>query len=212
MTIRLILADDHPLVLNALQQLFVSETDFDILACCVNGESVLHSVNAYSPDILLLDLRMPKMDGIAVLRTLKQQKNPVKVVVLTAGVDEDEVLSAIQLGACGVVLKESAPELLIECIRKVHAGEKWLEKDSVLRALDRWVNQEDDLQQTRRILTTREIDLIKLVANGYSNKKIAEQCFISEGTVKVHLHNIFDKLGVKNRVELCLYARERKLN
>lgn len=211
MTIRLILADDHPLVLNALQQLFVTEADFVILECCDNGESVLRSVNEYSPDIVLLDLRMPKLDGIAVLRALKQQKNPVKVVVLTAGVDEDEVLAAIQLGASGVVLKESAPELLIECVRKVHAGGKWLEKDSVLRALDKWVSQEEDLQQTRRILTTREIDLIKRVANGYSNKKIAEQCFISEGTVKVHLHNIFEKLGVKNRVELCLYARERKL-
>ena len=211
MSINLVLADDHPLVLSALQQLFADEEDINILACCANGEAALEAVNKHQPDILLLDLRMPKLDGLAVLRTLKQQKAPVKIVVLTAGVEEDEVLTAIQLGAQGVVLKESAPEILVNCIRKVFSGDKWLETESVIRALDKFVNQEESFLQLKKILTAREIDLIKLVANGYSNKKIADQCFISEGTVKVHLHNIFDKLGIKNRVELSLYAREKNL-
>ena len=211
MSINLILADDHPLVLNGLQQLFMDEKDIHILACCRDGEAALHDVIEYHPDILVLDLHMPKMDGLAVLRALKQQKQTVKVVILTAGVDEDEVLASIQLGVRGVVLKESAPDLLIQCVRKVHAGGQWLEKDSVLRALDKLLTRETDQQQLKQLLTTREIDLIKLVANGYSNKEIAGKCFISEGTVKVHLHNIYDKLGIKNRVELSLYARERQL-
>lgn len=211
MTINLILADDHPLVLNGLQQLFMGEIDMHIMACCSDGEAALHSVKQYHPDILLLDLHMPKMDGLAVLRYLTQQKIQVKVVVLTAGVDEDEVFTAIQLGVRGVVLKESAPELLIECVRKVYAGGEWLEKNDVLRAMNKLVNQEGALQHLKQLLTAREIDLIKLVANGLSNKKIAEQCFISEGTVKVHLHNIYEKLDIKNRVELSLYARDHRL-
>lgn len=211
MTINLILADDHPLVLNGLKQLFMGESDMQILDCCSDGKAALHSINQYQPDILLLDLHMPKMDGLAVLRCLKQQKIQVTVVVLTAGVDEEEVLTAIQLGARGVILKESAPELLIKCIRKVYAGGEWLEKNDVLRAMNKLVNQEGELQHLKQLLTAREIDLIKLVANGLSNKKIAEQCFISEGTVKVHLHNIYEKLDIKNRVELSLYARDRRL-
>lgn len=211
MSIKLILADDHPLVLNGLQQLFAVEDNILVLASCADGESTLQSVIHHQPDILVLDLRMPKMDGLEVLRALKRHKQAVKVVVLTAGVEEEDVLTAIQLGVRGVILKEMAPELLVQCVRTVYGGGEWLEKDSVLRALDNLLTRESDLQRLKESLTAREIDLIKLVANGHSNKQIAERCFISEGTVKVHLHNIYDKLGIKNRVELSLYARERGL-
>ena len=177
----------------------------------INSDTAIQAVISHRPDILLLDLKMPKMGGLMVLRELQKQKLPIKVVVLTAALDEDEVLEAIQLGVRGVVLKEMAPQLLIQCIRKVYGGGEWLEKNSVSRALEKILKRETAMQHVNLVLTPREIDLIKLVANGYSNKKIAEQRHISEGTVKVHLHNIFDKLQVKSRVALTLYAQNKGL-
>lgn len=211
MTIKLIIADDHPLVLNGLKQLFLGEPDITVFACCNDGESALTAISHQMPDILILDLRMPKCTGISVLNTLKQQKSTVKTVVLTAGVDEDELITAIQLGAKGVVLKETAPEILLECVRKVFAGGDWLEKDAVVRAMETLAERVNKASDARQGLTARELGLVKLVASGYSNKRIAEECSISEGTVKVHLHNIFDKLDINNRVELCLYAQENNL-
>lgn len=211
MAINLVLADDHPLVLNGLQQLFSTEPDMNVLTCCTNGDTVLQALLDYQPDILLLDLKMPKSDGLTVLRALQKQKLSVKVVILTAAVDEDEVLEAIRLGVRGVILKEMAPQLLIQCIRKVYAGGEWLEKNSVGRALEKMLKRESELQHIAHILTPREIDLVKLVANGYSNKQIAAQRHISEGTVKVHLHNIYDKLQIKSRVALTLYAQNKGL-
>lgn len=211
MTINLILVDDHPLVLMGLQHLFSSEPDINILACCSDGEAALQQLSLVQPDILLLDLKMPKMDGLTLLRELKKQKMGVKVVVLTAALDEDEVLEAIRLGVRGVILKEMAPQLLIQCIHKVYAGGDWLEKTSVSRALEKILKRETEMQYVNLVLTPREIDLIKLVAQGCNNKQIAKQRNISEGTVKVHLHNIYDKLQVQSRVALTLYAQNKGL-
>lgn len=211
MTIKLVLVDDHPLVLNGLQQLFATEPDIEVLACCSDGNTAVESVSSYRPDILVLDLKMPKIGGLTVLREVQKQKLLVKVVVLTAALDEDEVLEAIQLGVRGVVLKEMAPQLLIQCIRKVYNGGEWLEKNSVGRALEKILKRETAMQQVTLLLTPREIDLVRLVAQGCSNKQIAEQRHISEGTVKAHLHNIFDKLKVKSRMALTLYAQSKGL-
>lgn len=214
MTIKLVLLDDHPLVLNGLQQLFSTDPELNVLASCTDGEMAIEIVARQQPDILLLDLKMPKMDGLKVLRELHKLNQHPKVVLLTAALDEDEVLEAIQLGVRGVVLKEMAPALLIQCIKKVHAGGEWIEKNSVSRALEKLLKRESDMQNLQKLthhLTPREIDLIRLVASGHSNKQIAEQRHISEGTVKVHLHNIFDKLKIKSRVALTLYAQNNGL-
>ncbi|MGJ0483490.1 MAG: response regulator [Methylomicrobium sp.] len=214
MTIKLVLLDDHPLVLNGLQQLFSTDPELNVLASCTDGEMAIETVAHQQPDILLLDLKMPKMSGLKVLRELHKLNQHPKVVLLTAALDEDEVLEAIQLGVRGVVLKEMAPALLIQCIKKVHAGGEWIEKNSVSRALEKLLKRESDMQNFQKLthhLTPREIDLIRLVASGHSNKQIAEQRHISEGTVKVHLHNIFDKLKVKSRVALMLYAQNNGL-
>jgi DNA-binding NarL/FixJ family response regulator len=211
MTINLVLVDDHPLVLNGLQQLFAVESEINVLACCTDGEQVLQTVMHYQPDILILDLKMPRKNGLVVLRELQKEKLPTKVVLLTAALDDDEVLEAIRLGVRGVVLKEMAPQLLIQCINKVHTGGEWLEKDSVSRALEKMLKRETEMQYITQILTRREIKLVKLVAHGLSNKLIAEKLYIAEGTVKVHLHNIYDKLQVKSRVALTLYAQEKGL-
>ncbi|MGR8997501.1 MAG: response regulator [Gammaproteobacteria bacterium] len=211
MTINLVLVDDHPLVLNGLQQLFSMEPEINVLACCTDGQQALQTVIHYQPDILILDLKMPRKNGLTVLRELQKEKLPTKVVLLTAALDDDEVLEAIRLGVRGVVLKEMAPQLLIQCINKVHTGGEWLEKDSVGRALEKMLKRESERQYISQILTPREIKLVKLVAGGLSNKLIAEKLNIAEGTVKVHLHNIYDKLQVKSRVALTLYAQDKGL-
>ena len=193
MTINLVLVDDHPLVLNGLQQLFAMEPEINVLACCTDGEQALQTVMHYQPDILILDLKMPRKNGLTVLRELQKEKLPTKVVLLTAALDDDEVLEAIRLGVRGVVLKEMAPQLLIQCINKVHTGGEWLEKDSVGRALEKMLKRETEMQYITQILTPREIKLVKLVADGLSNKLIADKLYIAEGTVKVRLHNVYDK-------------------
>jgi DNA-binding NarL/FixJ family response regulator len=214
MAINLVLVDDHPLVLNGLRHLFSADPDLHVLSCCADGETALEVIASQQPDILLLDLKMPKLNGLQVLREMRRQNLQLKVVILTAALNEDEVLEAIQLGVRGVMLKEMPPELLIQCIKKVHAGGEWIEKNSVSRALEKLLKRESDMQNLQKLtnhLTPREIDLIRLVAGGFSNKQIAEHRHISEGTVKAHLHNIFDKLQIKSRMALTLYAQNNRL-
>lgn len=155
-----------------------------------------------SPDILLIDPNMPRKDGWAVLRELQQEGRLTQVVILTETLNEENALEAIHLGVHGVMLKDMPLHLLIQCLRKVHAGEKWLEKSSISRVLDRMLQHQEGLRQVAEVLTPREIELVHLVTSGLDNGQIAKQLYISEGTVKAHLHHIYAKLEVKNRVEL----------
>lgn len=211
MPITLVLADDHPLVLSGLELLFSAEPDFAVLAYCSSGEQVLRKVHQHLPDILMLDLRLPDKNGLVVLRELAEESLPVKVVLLTGQLDDEEAFEAIRLGVRGVVLKEMGPQLLLQCLRKVHAGEQWLEKNSFGRVMEKMLRREAVIQQIIGLLTPREIELVRLVGRGLDNQEIAESLYISEGTVKVHLHHIYGKLGVKNRVSLALYAQTKGL-
>jgi DNA-binding NarL/FixJ family response regulator len=211
MPIRLVVADDHPLILDALQQLFGLEPDFELLACCRTGMETLQAVKDYQPDVLVLDIRMPGQDGLAVLRTMREEHSPTCVVLLTAGLEEHEILEAIRLGAQGVVLKEMASHLLVQCVRKVHAGGEWLERHSVSRALAAMLRHQDSARDVTGLLTPRELEVMRLAARGLRNKSIAEILSISEGTVKIHLHNIYKKLPIDSRLGLTLYAREKGL-
>jgi DNA-binding NarL/FixJ family response regulator len=132
-------------------------------------------------------------------------------VLLTAHVDEHQLLEAVKLDVAGVVLKEMAPRLLVECVRKVFAGEKWLEKHSVTRAMDRMSRRESELQKLSQLLTPRELEIVRLAAEGLRNREIAERLAITEGTVKIHLHNIYEKLGVNGRSQLILHATRQGL-
>jgi DNA-binding NarL/FixJ family response regulator len=212
MPITLVLADDHPLILDGLESLLKAEQDFTVLARCSTGEESVAAVREHNPDILVLDIRMPGMDGFEVLRELKQAKLPTRVVLLTAALEEHALVEVIGLGVRGVVLKEMAPRLLVRCIRTVHEGGQWLEKRASARALDTLVRREAGLRQASTILTARELAIVRAIANGRRNKEIAEQLKIAEGTVKVHLHNIYQKLGVDSRLALMLYARQNALN
>ena len=155
MPISLVLADDHPLLLNGLENLFRLEKDIQVLARCGDGVEALRAVREHRPDILILDIRMPRMDGLAVLRALKMEKLRTRVVLLTVALDEDEVLEAIRLGVRGVVLKEMAPQLIVQCVRKVHAGGEWLERSSVGRALEMMLRREAGALQIAGLLTPR---------------------------------------------------------
>jgi DNA-binding NarL/FixJ family response regulator len=210
-TIRLLLADDHPIVLDGLERVFQSEPDISVVDRCMNGEEALVAVRTHSPDVLLLDVRMPKMDGIKVLRALREEGSSVKVVVLTADPDSSQMLEAIRLGVRGVLLKEQAPSLVVQCVREVHAGETWIGKQSYAGVLEDLLRRGVERDAAAGVLTPRESQLAALVARGLRNREIGDQLGISEGTVKIHLHRIYEKIGVANRVELTLFAQKHGL-
>ena len=211
MPIRVIVADDHPIVLEGLAQLFNIEKDFKVVEQCSSGAEALDAVQRLKPDVLVLDVRMPKVDGLAVLRELAARKSPTRVVLLTAEINDNEVLEAVRLGVSSIVLKETASQMLLQAARAASRGEQMLDDRSVRRALDHLLRREAGVAAARRVLTPRELEIVRMVATGLRNKQIGEALSISEGTVKIHLHSIYAKLGVSGRVELMIYAREHAL-
>jgi two-component system, NarL family, nitrate/nitrite response regulator NarL len=211
MPITLVIADDHPLILDAMENLFRLEKDLKVVARCLNGDDALEAVRQHQPDILVLDIQMPAKDGLMVLREMRKEKLRTRVVVLTATLNEEGLTEAVRLGVRGLVLKELAPKLLVECIRQVYAGALWLEKRLVGSALEKLLQRETARNETSQLLSAREIEIIKQVAAGLHNMEIGKKLFISEGTVKIHLHNIYQKLGVDSRTKLARYAQENGL-
>ena len=220
--IRIVVADDHPIFRDGLCKLLALEEDFEVVAQAQDGRQVLEVLQQFEPDILLLDLKMPGLDGLATLQRLQAVKNKTRVIVLTASDDKNEFVQAMKLGTSGIVLKQTATELLIKSIRKVHAGEIWLDSHTTQAVIRQFVANEEPPQtppptsqvrdRERSPLSQREREIVALVAQGFKNKEMAEKMFISEQTVKNHLHNIFDKLGVSDRLELALYAIHNNLH
>src|ERR1700722_3605476 len=219
--IRIVVADDHPIFRDGLCKLLALEDDFEVVAQASDGRQVIDVLAQHEPDILLLDLKMPGLDGLATLQRLQAVKNKTRVIVLTASDDKNEFVQAMKLGTSGIVLKQTATELLIKSIRKVHAGEIWLDSHTTAAVIRQFVaNDEPSLpppvnsvrERERSPLSQREREIVALVAQGFKNKEMAEKMFISEQTVKNHLHNIFDKLGVSDRLELALYAIHNNLH
>jgi DNA-binding NarL/FixJ family response regulator len=219
--IRIVVADDHPIFRDGLCKLLALEEDFEVIAQAQDGREVLEILQQCEPDILLLDLKMPGLDGLATLQRLQQSRNKTRVIVLTASDDKNEFVQAMKLGTSGIVLKQTATELLIKSIRKVHAGEIWLDSHTTAAVIRQFVAAEEPLappappaarERERSPLSQREREIVALVAQGFKNKEMAEKMFISEQTVKNHLHNIFDKLGVSDRLELALYAIHNNLH
>jgi DNA-binding NarL/FixJ family response regulator len=206
--IRIVLADDHPVVTNGLEGIFGIEPDMELLTICVNGEEALAAVGTHRPDVLIADLRMPKMSGLEVARALKKRGDETKVVILTGEVTDEEMLEGFRLGIKGLLLKELAPKLIVACVRRVASGGQWLETQASGRAIETLLRRETMSRQVSSKLTPREIELVRLASGGMRNKEIAERLDIGEGTVKAHLHNVYRKLEIQNRVDLVLYARE----
>lgn len=211
MTIRLVAADDHPLVLDGVENLLRLEEDFEVVARCKDGNEALQAVRLHRPDIAILDIRMPGKDGLAIAREILAEKLPTRVVLFAAELEEDQLLEALRAGVQGVVLKEMAPQLLVQCVRKVHAGGQWLERRTTGLSLEKLLRREAGARETATLLTPREIGMVKMVAQGLRNKEIADQLCISEGTVKTHLHNIYEKLNAESRLALMRYAQEKGL-
>ncbi len=220
--IRIMVADDHPIFRDGLCRLLALEDDFEVVAQAQDGKQVLDLLQERQPDILLLDLKMPGLDGLGTLQRLQATKSRTKVIVLTASEDKNEFVQAMKLGTCGIVLKQTATELLIKSIRKVYEGEIWLDSQTTAAIMRQFAAPDEAPQpapaapsgrdRERSPLSQREREIVALVAQGFKNKEMAEKMFISEQTVKNHLHNIFDKLGVSDRLELALYAIHNNLH
>ncbi len=219
-TVRILIADDHPIVRDGLKKLLLLEDDFEIVGEAADGREVLDKVQELDPDVLLLDLRMPNLDGLSALQALQQTNKRTRVIVLTASEDKNEFVQAMKLGCSGIVLKQTAPDLIVKSIRKVHSGEIWLDSHTTAAVMLQFqrghenggAEQAGDKGHERREISSREREIVGWVAQGYKNREMADKMFISEQTVKNHLHNIFDKLGVSDRLELALYAIHKGLH
>jgi two-component system nitrate/nitrite response regulator NarL len=210
--IRILVADDHVIFRDGLRKLLEVSEDVQIVGEASNGVECVKMLAKFKPDILLLDLRMPEKDGLAVLEEVNFDTLPTRVIVLTAAEDDRDVVRAMRLGARGVVLKQSASDLLLKSIRKVYDGEIWLDNRMTAEVIDAFKKSSESGQRREKpLLSEREKEIVQLVAQGFRNREIGEKLFISEQTVKNHLHNIFDKLGVSDRLELALYAIHHRL-
>ena len=207
-TIRVILADDHPLVLNGLYHLLQEYPEFEVLERCSSGHEARR---VYPPPASRHPGARPAhaRDERAGRRAqLHPDGIPPRIVLLTAALHEDELIEALHLGVAGFVLKEMATKLLVECLRRVHAGGQWLEKDAAGRAMAKLVRREAKGREIATLLTPREIEVVRMVAKGHANKEISSELFIAEGTVKIHLHNIYEKLKINRRADLVRIADE----
>jgi DNA-binding NarL/FixJ family response regulator len=199
---RVLIADDHPMIAAALEVLFRG-SDYQLVGRARSGAEAIAQLAGLAPDILLLDVNMPDGSGIEVLRRLGDHPDPPAVVLLTAGMDDTQLLSADSLKPEGIGLKTSDPALLIECMDRVRSGGSWVDPDIAERT-----RQASERAAQGPSLTPRERELIDLVRRGLRNRDIAAELRVTEGTVKVYLHAIFDKLGVDNRTELAMRAAE----
>jgi DNA-binding NarL/FixJ family response regulator len=210
--IRIVIADDHPIFRDGLRRLLEAEPGLKVIGEASDGADAVKLARQLKPDIMLLDLAMPRTPGLEALRDLSvgTGANGIKVILLTAAAEKNQIVEALQLGARGVVLKDSATQLLLKSIHTVMTGEYWVGRESVsnlvqyLRTQMQASNEES--RQKKFGLTPRELEIVSAVVAGYANKEIAEYFKISEDTVKHHLSNIFDKLGVSTRLELALFA------
>jgi DNA-binding NarL/FixJ family response regulator len=203
------LADDHPLVLRGLAQLIATRPQFEIVATATDGNAAIDDIRRHAPDVAVVDVNMPKLSGLDVLRAAVTERLATRIVFLTASLTDERILQAVNLGIYGIVLKDSAPESLLDCLDQVVAGGRWLAADLVQSALMRETARRRTGRGPIEALTTREAEVMRLVTSGLSNKQVARQLALSEGTVKIHLHNVYRKLNLGSRTALTVYALGR---
>jgi two-component system nitrate/nitrite response regulator NarL len=215
--IRVLLADDHPILRAGLRKLLEAEPAYQVVGEAADGEQALQMARAIMPDILLLDLAMPRLTGLEVLSEMATGATPVRTIILTAAIDKPEIVTALQLGARGIVLKDSATELLFKSMASVIKGQLWVGREAVsdlVQALREQMSspQDGSSPPAKRFgLTPRELEVVGAIVSGYSNREIAAKFSLSEDTVKHHLSKIFDKVGASNRLELALFAVHHRL-
>ncbi len=209
MSIRILVADDHPVVLDGLVAILGTQPDFDVIGTAVNGLEVVAQTEMLRPDVLLIDLQMPEMDGVQALETLRAKGIAVRVIVFTAFDTDERILGAVQAGAEGYLLKGAPREELFEAIRVVNAGGSLLQP-IVMSKLMRHISQREDAKAVET-LSPREHEVLQLMARGLQNKEIAAELVISERTVKFHVSSILGKLGAGNRTEAVTMALQQGL-
>ena len=201
---RILVADDHPMIRTALEAL-LRDTEFELVGTAGTGEAALGEIDRLKPDIVLLDLQMPGGGGMEVLRSIRAQKTKVRVIVLTAAIDDSSLLEAMSLKVQGIVLKNSDPAYLFDCLDRVRHGRSWIDPELTARTKQL---AEPSSSRSRIALAPRERQLIGFVRTGLRNREIAEQLGVTEGTVKAYLHAVFEKLAVSSRTELAIRADE----
>jgi DNA-binding NarL/FixJ family response regulator len=213
--VRLVIADDHPIFRDGLRRLLDSRPGFDVVGEAGDGIEAIEQVERWGPDVLLLDMAMPRVTGLDVLRQMTDRHAGTKTILLTAFIDKADIVTALQLGARGVVLKDSATEVLFSSIRSVLDGHYWVGREAVADLIatlrDMIASSNEEARKKNFGFTKREFDIIGAIVAGDTNKDIAKRFSISEDTVKHHLTNIFDKAGVSTRLELGMFAVHHKL-
>lgn len=202
---RIVFADDHPLIRSGVASV-LALSGYEIVASVADGEAALEAIAKHQPDLAILDIRMPKMNGIEVIRQMQAMRASIPVVLLTADIEDEQLLDALRFDVRGIVFKDGAEDRLTECIRKVTNGERYIDKELFDRALQLSLTPTRD---PLKDLSPRELELAKLVSQGLRNREIAERMAITEGTVKVYLNTIYGKLGLGNRTALALLVTSR---
>jgi DNA-binding NarL/FixJ family response regulator len=197
--IRILLVDDHIVLRMGLTTATNGEPDMEVVADADNGPEAIKAYRAHRPDVVVLDLRMPGLNGVDTIRILRDEFRDARVLVFSNYASGDEVYQAIKAGACGFVVKDMALNRLLDAIRKIHLGEQYIPPEIAMQISERVVSQ----------LTPRELEVLRLVAKGLSNKEIGSALHVVEGTIKIHLTNILAKLGVSDRTQAILAAVKR---
>ena len=203
---RVLIADDHPLMLSGIEAV-LRGTSYEVAAKVADGAAVLDMLASARPDILVLDIKMPGRTGIDVLRILREANDPRPVVLLTADIDDRSLLEAVRLGVNGIILKEGAETQILACLDEVGGGGRWIDASLLQRALDLAAGGAPARGPLDR-LSARERAIARLVGEGLRNREIGDELGLTEGTVKVCLHRIYEKLGIANRTELALLERD----
>ena len=213
--IRIVVADDHPVVIFGVRNMLLAEPGFEVVGEARDGEEAITQTLELEPDILLLDLAMPKLPGLEAMRAIMTKSPRVKIVLLTSTISVQQIIEALQIGARGIVLKDSVVGDLSNALRAVLQGDYWIGGQRVanlLKALQELTAQAAAVPERKTYgLTPRELEVVSCIVEGCSNRDIAKQFSISEETVKRHLSNVFDKTGVSTRLELALFAIAHKL-
>jgi two-component system, NarL family, nitrate/nitrite response regulator NarL len=225
--IRVFIADGQPIVLEGLRWVLSQYPGIQVVGEAADGIEVIEKALQLEPDIILLDFKLPRVDGLAVLRSIQSRVPRTKVIIFTSSDNKNDFVEAMKLGCSGILLKEAPTSLIEKSIQRVQAGEIWLDSNTTAAVIRHFASPKDfpaahtpgtgstssnKASRERAQLSQREREIIVLIAQGYKNKEIAEKMFITEQTVKNHLHNVFDKLGVSDRLELALYAIHNSLH
>jgi two-component system, NarL family, nitrate/nitrite response regulator NarL len=220
-SIRVLVADGHPIVLEGLRSALGHQPGIQVVGEASDGMEAIEKTVDLDPDVVLMELKLPRVDGLTVLRSIQARASRSKVILFSSSENKEEFVEAMKIGCRGIISKSASISLIEKSIQKVHAGEIWLDSHTTAAVIRQFSSPSDfpavhasngKSTRERAQLSQREREIIILIAQGYKNKEIAEKMFITEQTVKNHLHNVFDKLGVSDRLELALYAIHNSLH